>query len=137
MVIKMANRGGRPRKSTTDEIIKAVHDAKGMLTIAAKNLGVSYVTMLNYQANIPEVAQAVKDARNAMLDAAELKLYTKAVKDGDTTALIFLLKTQGRIRGYNDKLDINANVSATVSWADFVKQSLDGDGDSHADDSDA
>ena len=122
------------RKHSVESMIAAVHEAKGMLTIAAKRLGVAYSTMLAYQREFPQVQDAVQDARNSMLDAAELKLYTKAVSEGDTTALIFLLKTQGRNRGYSEKLDINANVSASLTWASFVKQAL---GDGYADNPDA
>lgn len=41
----------------------------------------------------------VQEARDARLDFAEGKLDEK-IDNGDTAALIFFLKTQGRSRGY-------------------------------------
>jgi hypothetical protein len=43
-----------------------------------------------------------QEARETMLDNAETELYEQAL-NGNTTALIFLLKTQGKGRGYVER----------------------------------
>jgi hypothetical protein len=48
-----------------------------------------------------------------MIDNAESKLYAKVV-EGDTTALIFFLKTQGRSRGYVEKQETETSGELTV-----------------------
>lgn len=48
---------------------------------------------------------------------AENKLATK-ISDGDTTCLIFFLKTQGKKRGYIERQELDADVNGkvTVQW---------------------
>ena len=48
-----------------------------------------------------ELRDTLAEAREAALDRAEQFLFEKC-EVGDTTALIFFLKTQGRSRGYGD-----------------------------------
>ena len=45
------------------------------------------------------MSEALHDARQKLIDTAEEWLFQR-IEEGDTTALIFFLKTQGRSRGY-------------------------------------
>lgn len=93
---------------TPAQMIEALNATRGMKTLAAKRLGCDYKTVCRYIDLYENVAQAEKDARENMLDAVELKLYDRCMKD-DITAIIFTLKTIGRQRGYVEK-QINLNV---------------------------
>jgi len=94
--------GSKKRELTAQKLIKAIHESNGLLTFAAKKAGVGYATIKRYVAEFPSVAQAVVDSKEGMLDFAEGKLYSK-IKDGDNTAIIFYLKTQGKARGYIER----------------------------------
>lgn len=89
-------------KFTEQEMINALTATKGMRTKAAKRLKCSYNTVVRYINEYPAVAEAEKLSRETMLDAIELKAYAQAMQ-GDTAMLIFMLKTQGRSRGYVEK----------------------------------
>lgn len=99
---------GAPEKFTQEQMIESITATKGMKTLAAKKLGCDYKTVCRYIELYPDVAQAEKTARESMLDAVELKLFDRCMKD-DTTAIIFTLKTLGKSRGYIEK-QININV---------------------------
>lgn len=92
-------------KYTAAQVIAAVHETKGMLTIAAKRLGCDPVTVYRYVREYPTVAAAVKEARESVTDMAELALY-KAIQEGEGWAVCFYLKTQGKARGYVERQEI-------------------------------
>ena len=98
------------QRYTAEQVANAITETKGMTTIAARRLGCEVQTIQNYINRYDSVRQARDTAREEMGDAAELKLYQQAVNEGNTTALIFLLKTQFRNRGYTEKLLIEGNI---------------------------
>ena len=71
--------------------------------------------------DIPALITALTEARETMLDTAESVLYSKILA-GDITALIFFLKTQGKSRGYIERvspgpyLEIFARVRHNEKW---------------------
>jgi hypothetical protein len=95
---------GHPEIFTPEQVIEALTFTKGMRTKAAKRLRCTYNTVVRYINEYPEVAEAEIQARETMLDAVELKAYTQAMK-GDTTMIIFMLKTQGKKRGYVERTE--------------------------------
>ena len=99
---------GGPRgpysKRSAEEIIKALTDARGLVTIAAKNLGMSRTGVQNRIKTNAAIRQALQDAREATLDVAELSLYNQVVA-GEGWAVCFLLKTLGKSRGYVERQD--------------------------------
>ncbi len=99
------NGNSKKREQTAARIIKALGESSGLLSLAAKKAHVGYTTMWRYTKEFPSVQQAVFEAKEAMLDFAEGKLYGK-IKEGDNTAIIFFLKTQGKARGYIEKQEI-------------------------------
>lgn len=111
---------GKP-KFTITQMCTALRETKGMVTLAATRLGCDYNTVIAYINKHDACRQARDEAREQMGDAAELKLYSKAVQDGDTTALIFLLKTQFKKRGYVERSEqVTYNVDA-----ELLKRTID------------
>lgn len=103
---------------TAQQMIDALEATRGMKTLTAKRLGCAYQTVQRYINKYPTVKQAYLDAHNMMGDAVELKLYEKAMS-GDTTAMIFMLKTKFRERGYSEKYQIE--VSFKTQAVDAIK----------------
>jgi hypothetical protein len=98
------NGNHKKREQTAKKIIAAIkdRDVRGLLTKAANKAGVSYRTVNRYVHDFPSVAEAWQEAKEAMLDFAESKLYEK-INHGDTACIIFYLKTQGKNRGYVER----------------------------------
>ena len=64
------------------------------------------------------------EARESMLDTAEATLYDK-IAAGDTTALIFFLKTEGKSRGYVERQEIGRKPGAEMKViVEYVHESM-------------
>jgi len=85
-------------------VIAALHETRGMVTVAARRLQCSPQTIENYVRRHPAIAEAKRAERQAILDIGELALV-KAVEEGQGWAVCFLLKTQGRDRGYVERTE--------------------------------
>lgn len=95
----------KPQRYTADEVAKAVYEAKGLCSIAAKRLGCDPATVRNYAAKYPTVREAITQAREDLKDFAESKLLRR-IDDDDLTAIIFFLKTQAKDRGYVERAEV-------------------------------
>lgn len=92
-------------KITVADVLPLVEPNKGNVAAIARHLGCNRSTVWNRCNESPTLMAALEDARQGMLDNAESVLYKK-VLDGDMTAVIFFLKTQGRNRGYVERQEI-------------------------------
>ena len=98
----MANKN----KYTYEQVKDAIKKAGGFISMACKSLGCTRKTIYNYLDKYPELKDVVNDIREHYLDIAEASLIQK-VKDGNTTELLFYLKTQGKNRGYVEKQQLD------------------------------
>ena len=96
-----------------DDVIASIERNKGNLSAVARQFGVSRMTVHRYMSEHPTVKASVADARETMLDNAESVLYKK-VLEGSTPELIFFLKTQGRNRGYVERVEQTHSGSVDV-----------------------
>ena len=91
---------GKPHtEHSVEEIVRVVAECRGVASYVARRLGVSRQAIEKRMKTSPLVAQAFADERARFVDTAELALLKK-VDEGDTTAIIFTLKTLGKDRGY-------------------------------------
>jgi len=86
--------------------VQAIKDAiklkRGNISAVARSFDVSRNAIDNRINKSEVLKEALQEARNTMLDNAETALYEDAL-NGNTTALIFFLKTQGKSRGYIER----------------------------------
>ena len=90
---------------TKEQIEGALYTTKGLLSLTAEKLGVTRRTIYNYIERYPELALVRDDAREKMVDTAELALES-AVLEKQGWAVALVLKTLGRHRGYVDRQEI-------------------------------
>lgn len=86
-------------------LIEALEKSLGVVTSACKACNVSRSQFYEYVNTDPEFAANVRDIDDVLLDFAEAQLY-KQIKEGNTTATIFFLKTKGQRRGYIEKSQV-------------------------------
>jgi hypothetical protein len=85
-------------------LIDALEKSMGVVTVACKKVGVSRKTFYEYYNNDATFREAYNDLKNVALDFAESKLYNRIEKESDA-CLIFYLKTQGKARGYIERME--------------------------------
>jgi hypothetical protein len=100
-------------KFTAAEMADAIKKGKGILSAAATVLGCARQTVAVYIERYPTVAAAHKEAKEATIDFVESRLL-KNIDNGDTTAMIFYLKTQGKGRGYVERQEVDVTTPVTV-----------------------
>jgi len=94
-------------------MLSALKTTLGVVTPACVNVGIDRCTHYEWLKTDDEYKRAVLDIENVALDFAESKLHT-LIKNNDTTAIIFYLKTRGKGRGYIERSerDITSNGEA-------------------------
>ena len=91
-------------KFTIAQVIAALDAAGGIKTTAAQKLGCDPSTVHGYINRYWEIGDALTRITESKLDLAEAKLL-KHIKNGNLTAIIFYLKTQGKARGYVERVE--------------------------------
>ena len=92
----------KPARLKATDYAQAITEAQGLISVAARRLGVSRSAVYAAVNRHKRAAEALQDARERTTDLAEGKLYGK-INDGDITASIFYLKTQAKARGYVER----------------------------------
>lgn len=87
-------------------MIAALEKTLGIVTSAAKIVGIERSTHYFWMESDEAYRKAVKDLDNVVLDFVESKLH-KLVEELNPTAVIFTLKTKGKQRGYIEQNDVN------------------------------
>ena len=105
MTTNGTNGNGKKRDETAKRIIKALKETNGLLTMAAHKSGIGYRTVCRYVAEYPTVKEAAQEAKEAMLDYTEGKLFSN-IRAGKEASIFFYLKTQGKGRGYIERQEV-------------------------------
>ena len=96
------NRHFDPKKAA---MLEALTAHLGVVTEAIKDVGIARSTHYLWMTTDDQYKQAVDEVGDVLLDFAENKLFD-LVKDKDTAATIFLLKTKGKKRGYIERSEV-------------------------------
>lgn len=116
----------RQNKSTTartakirqTRFLKNLQENDYNITVACKKTDISRKQFYEWKKNLDFLEQ-FDNLMESRLDEWEQYLH-RNIKNGDTTAVIFALKTQGRSRGYNEREPANRKV------ADILEKVLSG-----------
>ena len=86
-------------------MIEALTKTLGVVTPACKQVGIARSTFDEWVKNDPEFKAEVQDVEDISLDFSESSLF-RQIKNENTTATIFHLKTKGKKRGYIERQEI-------------------------------
>lgn len=91
-------------KYTPAQIITALQNSGGIYSLAAQQLKCTVNTVKNYVKRYEPVADALAEIKDELLDLAEAQLL-KLIRNEQLGAIIFYLKTQGKHRGYTERVE--------------------------------
>lgn len=95
-------------------MIEALEKSLGIVTTAAKTVGISRDTHYRWLKDDPEYKGKVDAIADMALDFAESSLH-RQINKGETTATIFYLKTKGRNRGYIERHEMDVRVDRPLT----------------------
>jgi hypothetical protein len=107
---------GRPRKYTDEQIIDALRETKGMVYLAAQNIGCEADTIYNRAKQCKEIAALIEEERGKVIDKAELKLFD-AIQAGEPWAIRMVLATIGKHRGYVERQEVTGADGGSIGVA--------------------
>ena len=103
------------KQQTKKAMIEALTQSLGVVTSACKMVGIDRTTFYKYLNEDEDFAKEVKDIQDIAVDFAETKLHEQ-IKDKNTTATIFYLKTKGKHRGYIERQEIQQETTSSISF---------------------
>ena len=96
------NKSGHIKKKA---IIASLEQTLGVVTTACTKADIPRSTFYKWYNEDEEFKKEVDEIQNITLDFAESQLF-KQIKENNTTATIFYLKTKGKNRGYIERQEI-------------------------------
>ena len=100
-----------------EQFLGELENTMGIVSQASKRVGIDRTTPYRWRHEDKEFAKYMDEIQNVVLDFAESKLY-ELVDDKHPTAIIFLLKTKGKDRGYVERqeFDIEGGFNLSVEY---------------------
>ena len=93
-------------------MIEALEKSLGVVTSACKQVGIARQTHYEWYKEDPSYQAAVDELSDVAIDFAESQLH-KQIKEGNSTATIFFLKTKGKKRGYVERQEFDVSTGKT------------------------
>ncbi len=113
------------KKQTTtskkEAFLKNFEKYLGIISTSCKATGITRQTYYNWINTDNDFNKKVNDITELQKDFVESKLIEN-IKDNDTTAIIFYLKTKAKDRGYTDKTEIEVSTDPKDLFLDLMIQ---------------
>ena len=93
---------------TKKAMLEALEKSLGIVTSACKAVDISRETHYRWLREDADYKAAVESLSDVALDFAESQLH-KQIKEGNSTATIFFLKTKGKKRGYVERQELDVS----------------------------
>lgn len=112
----------RPGVPLSKEImLKLIKESNGNLSRVADAMGTTRYTIRDRCDKDAELMTALKDARERQIDALEASVFDRAVDSNDTTLQLFVLKTQGKHRGWEQNEMVNSAKDIATAAFQFIQ----------------
>ena len=85
--------------------MEALREADGNMATVARKFNCHRSLVWQHVNNDPELRELTEELSETFIDEAESQLF-KQIREGNTAAIIFFLKTKARHRGYSERLEL-------------------------------
>jgi hypothetical protein len=99
---------------------KLIIQSSGNLSMVADAIGSCRGVVRNVVDRHPHLQEVLKQCRERQLDQLEQTVFDRALETNDTCLQIFLLKTQGKHRGYDQSEAQHAAKDIATAAFDFI-----------------
>lgn len=89
-------------------MLEALEKSLGIATSACKSVGISRETHYRWIKEDPDYKAAVDSVGDMTIDFVESQLH-KQIREGNSTATIFFLKTKAKKRGYVERQELDVS----------------------------
>ena len=120
---QLGDKASRPKPGIPilkEDIATLVIEEHGNLSRVADRLGSTRTCVRNRINADPELKEILDEARERKLDRLEDSVWRRAEDSNDTGLQCFILKTQGRHRGYDQDDTRNAAREIATAAFDFI-----------------
>lgn len=100
-------------KKKKEQFLEVLKSNGNNISKACDAIGINRGTYYFWKESDKEFAQRCADMDEVIIDLVESSLM-KRIKEGDTTATIFFLKTKGKHRGYVEKTQVEGTLDTNV-----------------------
>jgi len=127
-----ATRGIVWLRKNPEAVAEAVRENRGLLSHAARQLGVHRNSLARLRDEDERVRDLVEEAQESLVDELEDVAFGRALRGGGNQQLLmFLLKTKGKQRGYVEaarerEVTSQSNVRITLHWPPGVDDPPEG-----------
>ena len=104
---------GSPEKYSTEQIIQALKESNGLVSLAARRLGCEPQTIYNRAKRVKSMKEVIENCRSELVDLAEDKLRGQVLA-GEGWAVCLVLKTLGKNRGYVERSELTGKDGSPV-----------------------
>jgi transposase-like protein len=112
-------------KEQKQAILATYRETLGNLSATCRAHKVSRSTFGEWCKKDPEFAAEVEEVKEEFLDFAE-ECLVERMRAGDTTAIIFALKSKGKQRGWGEKSEMQVDLTSSgkpIRYADIMPHS--------------
>lgn len=91
-------------------MVEALEKSLGIVTTACKQVGIARNTHYEWYKHDEDYRQRVDSIADMTIDFVESQLH-KQIREGNSTATIFFLKTKAKKRGYVERTELDISTS--------------------------
>lgn len=96
----------------------------GFVGVACENANIGRSTYYRWLDEDSDFRQRCRDIEEANIDYAENKLLSQ-IREGNTTATIFFLKTKGKNRGYVERQEVTGRDGADIMLPKITAEDIE------------